>query len=202
MRRLLLDFGGVVIKTPFEMVHRIGSPPWFGPFDPKRDELWAQMQNGLITERQYWHTRAKGQWGDAEDPLMAMFDQLFAPPPDDVVRPEVLALIADYPAAVLTNDLGRFHPPEWLDAMGLAGVFEPLIDLSDTTTLKPHPRSYARALEVLGEAAEGALHADSIVFVDDQPGNIAGAEASGIPSIWFDVTDPAGSVERVRTALA
>ena len=35
MRRLLLDFGGVVIKTPFENRHRVGSPNWFGPFDPE-----------------------------------------------------------------------------------------------------------------------------------------------------------------------
>jgi putative hydrolase of the HAD superfamily len=40
-----------------------------------------------------------------------------------------------------------------------------------------------------------------MVFLDDQSANIRGAEALGIPSVWFDVVDPARSFAEVRKLL-
>jgi len=40
-----------------------------------------------------------------------------------------------------------------------------------------------------------------IVFVDDDPANVAGAVAAGMAGVHFDVTDPAGSFTRVRHRL-
>ncbi len=196
MRRLLLDFGGVVIRTPFEMLHRVGHPEWTGPFDPSSDDLWRHMQAGRISEREYWHRRAEEVFPQTEDPVSTMMKVLFAPPADDVVRPETRMLIeeTDRPA-VLTNDLARFHPTEWLEEMGLAKSFDPLIDLSFAHRLKPHDQAYQHASDRLG------VPADQIVFADDQPANVEGAIAFGMRAVWFDVTDPGGSVNRIRSAL-
>jgi putative hydrolase of the HAD superfamily len=196
MRRLLLDFGGVVIRTPFELQTRVGAPGWGGPFSPDSDPLWRESQTGVITEREYWHIRAEEAFGDADDPVRKLMGTIFAPPPDDVVRPEVASLIAEVERpAVLTNDLARFHDKEWLVDMGLDGTFDPLIDLSYIGYLKPERRAFTHALSELGEDA------GDVVFVDDQPANVAGAEAQGLIAVWFDVTDPAGSVSRVRELL-
>lgn len=197
MRRLLLDFGGVVIRTPFEMLHRVGSPEWRGPFEPERDSLWCDMQAGVISERDYWDRRAWEVAPDHDDPVWGMMNILFAPPSLEVVRPEVLELLTEVDRpAVLTNDLARFHGPEWLASMGLVDTFDPLIDLSFMGVLKPDPAAYAHACAVLDAAPE------DILFVDDQPRNIGGAEAFGLRVAWFDVTDPAGSVLRLREELA
>ncbi len=197
MRRLLLDFGGVVIRTPFEMLHRVGHPEWTGPFDPSADRLWLDMQAGDLTEREYWHRRADEVLPNASDPVSAMMNVLFAPPADDVVRQEVLVLLGEVDRpAVLTNDLARFHPTEWLEEMGLAKTFDPLIDLSFSGRLKPHPSAYAHAMERLG------VPADQVVFADDQPQNVEGASTFGMRAVWFDVTDPEGSVSRIRAELA
>ena len=40
-----------------------------------------------------------------------------------------------------------------------------------------------------------------MVFLDDQATNIRGAEALGIPSVLFDVTDPETSYAEVRKLL-
>jgi putative hydrolase of the HAD superfamily len=40
-----------------------------------------------------------------------------------------------------------------------------------------------------------------MVFLDDQRTNIRGAEALGIPSVWFDVADPGTSYAEVRKLL-
>lgn len=196
MRRLLVDFGGVVIKTPFELQNRVGSPGWGGPFDPDSDPMWRDSQAGVMSEREYWHSRAAEVFPDIDDPVRNLMATIFAPPPDEVVRPEVASLVAqvDRPA-VLTNDLARFHDKQWLVDMGLDGVFDPLIDLSYVGYLKPERRAFSHALAELGEEA------GNVVFVDDQPANVEGARASGLIGVWFDVTDPAGSVARAREAL-
>lgn len=196
MRRLLLDFGGVVIRTPFEMLHRVGSPQWSGPFDHDADPLWRRMQEGTISERDYWHTRATELCPDSEDPSREMMTRLFAPPRGEVVRSETRLLVAEVgDVAVLTNDLAAFHDEDWLVSMGLDGLFDPIIDLSYVGYLKPRPEAFAHALKELGSAPE------SILFVDDQPHNVAGAQVFGLAAVWFDVTDPAGSVTRIRAAL-
>jgi putative hydrolase of the HAD superfamily len=196
MRRLLVDFGGVVIRTPFEMLHRVGSPAWFGPFDPAADPMWESLQRGEVTERAYWDARAREVFPGSPDPVRDLMGVLFAPPASEVRRPEVTALLAgvDRPA-VLTNDLGRFHGPEWLEEMEAHNLFDPLIDLSHTGLLKPAAEAYLRALELLDELPS------RVVFVDDQPYNVAGALEMGLVGVWFDVTDPSGSVGRVQAAL-
>lgn len=196
MRRLLLDFGGVVIKTPFELQERVDTPGWGGPFDPQSDPLWRDFQTGTISEREYWHTRAAEVFPGSDDPVRKLMATVFAPPPDQVVRPEVAVLIAEAERpAVLTNDLARFHDKQWLVDMGLEGVFDPLIDLSYLGYRKPHRRAFRHALSELEEEVA------NVVFVDDQPANVAGAQACGLSAIWFDVTDPSGSVARAREAL-
>ncbi|HSJ44967.1 MAG TPA: hypothetical protein VK923_09830 [Euzebyales bacterium] len=37
-----------------------------------------------------------------------------------------------------------------------------------------------------------------IVLVDDRAANVAGARGSGLAAVWFDPTDVAGSIDRVR----
>lgn len=196
MRRLLLDFGGVVIKTPFELLDTVGSPPWHGPFAPASDTLWQALAAGTITERRYWDLRA-AELFDAPDPVARLMDVLFDRPPGDLVRPEVAALLdAVERPALLTNDLTRFHSPAWVERMTVVlNRFDPLIDLSHGPSLKPHPAAFALAVERL------ACPAGEVVFVDDQPSNVAGARAAGLESLHFDVTDPAGSVGRIREAL-
>jgi len=198
MRRLVLDFGGVVIRTPFEMLHRVGHPEWTGPFDPDGDEMWGRMQAGDITERDYWDHRAREVFPAAGDPVWSLMQALFAPPADEVIRPETMLLVEQLERpAVLTNDLSRFHGEDWLQQMGLAKTFDPLIDLSYAGRLKPHPDAYAHAMDRLGVSDPSR-----VVFADDQLGNVDGAAAYGMCSVWFDVTDPAASVERIRSALA
>ncbi|MGQ0848393.1 MAG: HAD-IA family hydrolase [Actinomycetota bacterium] len=193
--RLLLDLGGVVIRTPFEMLSWIGSPPWHGPFDPDADPLWQKMQRLQITERDYWEKRAREVF-EGDDPVKELFRVVLDHAEEEVVRPEMIGLLAkvDRPAS-LTNDMARFHSPEWVARMTILSRFEPLIDLSHKPFLKPDPKAFEFALATLGHRAEDVL------FVDDQPNNLVGASAVGMRTVWFDVTDVAGSIERIEVAL-
>lgn len=193
---VLFDFGGVVIKTPFEL----GDHEWRGPFGPATDELWDLSQSGEITERDYWHRRATELHPDSSDPTFSFMRTLYDQPEDRIVRPEIVALMdelerGEVRVAALTNDLAKFHPPEWRQRMTVIQRFDPLIDLSHAGILKPQPEAFERAVEELG------VPAGAVVFLDDQLPNVEGARAAGLSAVWFDPTHVEESLDRLRGAL-
>jgi putative hydrolase of the HAD superfamily len=207
---LLLDVGAVLVRTPFEL-HRVaearyglapGSLGWMGPHDPSSDPLWRRMQAGQLSELDYWHRRAEeterlaGRQGGLKD-YMAM---CFGGPQSEFVRPEAEALVADARAAglrigVLTNETELMQGRAWIERVDLFRSVDALVDASVTGIMKPDPAAYGLALDALG------LPADRVLFVDDQPKNVAGAEAIGIPAVRFDPTDVSGSFAAVRRRL-
>jgi putative hydrolase of the HAD superfamily len=210
MKALVLDFGGPVLRTPFELLRggerraglAAGTLHWTGPFDPDADPDWRRMQRGDITERDYWQARSEefsALTGGAAT-FRGLMDTLFAGPEDELVRPEAVMAIAEarragLATAVLTNDMRAFHGDEWVSRMSVLRSFDVVVDGSVEHVLKPDPRIYRLAVDRLGVAAEDCL------FVDDQPGNVAGAEAVGMTAVWFDVTRPTDSFTVVRTIL-
>ncbi len=207
---LLLDFGHVILRTPFEL-HPIverryglapGSLRWMGPFDPRTDPLWCYLQDGRVTERDYWRLRAEeterlaGRHGG----LAEYMHTCFSGTEDEMIRPEITGLVSDAAAAglatgILTNELELFHGREWMARVEVLGQVDAIVDASVTGVLKPDPGAYRLALDALD------LEAGQVLFVDDQPVNVAGAESAGVAAVRFDVTDVPGSVALIRAAL-
>ena len=207
---LVLDFGGPVLLSPFELVPA-------GPADTARrllyrrgplataerpDPAWAELQAGRITERAYWDGRA-ADWhrrgGRAPD-VRALIAELYEPARPELVREQARALVRDaraagLPVAILTNDLAAFHTPDWIGRTTILEQVDVIVDGSVEGHLKPAPRLYELLSERLGAAFA------EMVFLDDQPANVRGAEALGIPSVWLDVTDPDPAYTAVRKLL-
>ena len=195
---VLFDFGGVVIRTPFELL----DTEWRGPFDPSTDPLWQQaVVTKEITERDYWHQRASEFHPDAEDPTQAFIASVYDAEESVIVRPEVVALLDDLEeqglrVAGLTNDMAAFHPVEWTERMTVLKRFDPMIDLSYAGFLKPAAEAFDHALAELGASAE------EVLFFDDQPQNVQGANAYGITAVRCDPTDVDGSIRQLQSHLA
>jgi putative hydrolase of the HAD superfamily len=207
---VLLDVGGVLLPTPWERLEEFeaanGWPPrtlpWRGPLDPATDPLWRSVRAGELSSRAYFDRRAAeisallGQRRSWPEVTRAMFDT----PAGLAVRPEAPALIADARAAglrtgLLTSKLVAFLSREVVARSELLSSFDVLLDESETGVAKPDPRAYEQAASAMG------LDPAGIVFVDDDPANVAGADAAGMAGVHFDVTDPAGSFTRVRHQL-
>jgi putative hydrolase of the HAD superfamily len=210
IRAVVLDFGGPVLRTPFELLRagelRAGLPAgaldWSGPFDPDADDDWRLMQTGGITEREYWQRKADtfSVLTGREATFQALMDVLFDADEDVLVRPEAAAFVADartagIAVALCTNDMQAFHGADWVARMRILRGLDALVDGSVEHVLKPDPRIYHLVLDRLGLPAEQCL------FVDDQPGNIEGAETVGMQAEWFDVTAPDRSWLAVRGRL-
>jgi putative hydrolase of the HAD superfamily len=97
--------------------------------------------------------------------------------PHDAVIERARELRADgYRTAVLTNN-AREVGDNWRAIVPVDELFDVVVDSSMVGMRKPNPAIYAHTAEVLGVAAERC------VFLDDAPGNIAGAEAAGMRAI-------------------
>lgn len=207
---LLLDFGGVCLLNPVELHHKAievlelspGALPWLGPVDPSTDSLWRDMIAGELTEREYWAIRAAevgnaaGKTFDTRD-YMTM---LYEPATDGLIRPEATAvsqqaLAAGFGVSVLTNDMRAFHGREWEHNIDFLSMVDHIVDCSDTDILKPDPRAFSRAEEMIG------VSADRMLFIDDQPRNVQGALDYGLDAMWFDIANAATSWTEVGERL-
>mgnify|MGYP001201329202 CR=1 FL=1 len=101
----MLDFGGVISRTVFEMQPEneaalglpAGSLSWRGPFEPAGDPLWRQMQDGIISERDYWFTRARetGELvGETWTSVPQFLQRIRGDNPQSAIRPEAIAAVA------------------------------------------------------------------------------------------------------------
>ncbi len=209
-RGLLLDVGVVLFRSAWEMIEEFevwagvpaGTIPWRGPLDPVGDPLWQRHLAGEITEHDYWFAFAVACETAGVDPfpydhvMRAVFQAGYT----DIVRPEARDLVArcreaGLPVGLLTNELVALHGEEWVSAFHYFEHFDPIVDAERLGTRKPAPEPYLAALGGLGMTAE------EVVFVDDNPLYVEGAERLGITAVWLDVTDPTAPFERAGELL-
>lgn len=211
MKALILDFGGVITRTLFE-THDItetalglapGSLTWRGPFDPDSDPLWRDMQEGIISERDYWLVRARevgSQVGETWDRMETLVTRARGADPAASIRPEAIIAIEAAKAggcrlAILSNELDLFYGRELRQRVDVLRHFDCIVDATYTGILKPDPRAYALCVEQLGVSPAAC------VFVDDQQRNIDGALRTGMRAVHFDIGQPAQSYRRALALL-
>lgn len=210
MKGLLLDFGGVISITLFER-HALseqalglpaGTLTWRGPFDPATDQLWADMIDDKITERDYWARRAAevGRLLDEEWDMLTLIRRSRGPDANRHVRAEARRTIRRAKAAgrrvgILSNELELFYGRDTMDRLEILKEIDSIVDATHTHVLKPDPRAYELGCEALG------LSPEQIVFVDDQPRNVEGARRAGLDALQFDVTKPACSFAEAERRL-
>ena len=205
----MFDFGGVISKTLFETHAQTesalglapGTLTWRGPFAPESDPLWRQMQSDAISEREYWLIRSRevgALLGEHWSDMQTLVRRARGAEPDRIVRPQVVQLVNQAKEkgirlCVLSNELDLFYGSELRQRLSLLKDFELIVDATYTGILKPDPRAYQACLDGLN------LEARECLMIDDQQRNVEGALALGISAVAFDVMNPLGSCERVRS---
>ena len=199
-KALVLDFGGVISRTLFE-THDLseaalglapGSLTWRGPFDPASDPLWREMQDGLISERDYWTTRTRqvGEMlGESWSQMETFVQRARGDDVQNIIRPEAVDAIAKAQAAgcrlaILSNELDLFYGQGFRERLPLLQKFDAIVDASHTGILKPDFRAYQMCAQQLG------IELKDCVFVDDQMRNIQGGLEAGMQCVHLDVRAP------------
>ncbi len=162
------------------------------------------MQVGEMTEQEYWLLRTAetgrligAEWSEVKQLLQATRGA----DPMGIIRPEALAAIDQaasrgHKLGILSNELDLFYGPEFRGGLRFLDGFDSIIDATYTGVLKPDPAAYRGACDAL------QVPPSACVFVDDQPRNIAGADAVGMATVHFDVRDPTQSYQKALGCLA
>ena len=188
IRGVLFDWGGVFTRGTFDgrvvrnLARRYGLPEervaeaYFG--------LVERLELGEWSLSRFWEELSRRL--DVSDDYPA-FERLFlgsvAP------RPEVYQLLAALPDELVVGLLSNNYPviSSYLRAEGSFDRFDAAVFSNEEGVKKPDPRAFELALERMGLAPE------EVLFVDDNPDNIAAAERLGFKTHLF--TEPQGLVE-------
>ncbi len=130
------------------------------------------------------HAGANGDLTDQVRSLRAAHDRknLWRRVPNGL--PDALAEIRakGWALGIVSNSEGRLL--DILGEVGVADLFDVVIDSGIVGVAKPDPRIFQLALEALGSSAERAIYAGDVPEVD-----VAGAQAAGMRAVLIDSLD-------------
>lgn len=196
------DMGGIIYRYFTELMVEVGRREgWplgeipLGPTGEVADPEYERLLSGEIDEPDYLRI-LKGNL----QALGIEFDPVTDLEWRSRLRPETMTLIAEladrgHRQAILTNDASRWLGPGWWETWEHAAAFEVMVDVATLQARKPAPQPYLAVIEALD------VEAGECLFIDDLPVNVRGAEAVGMQGFLFSVTDPRGSVTRLRKRL-
>ena len=199
---LLLDIGDVITELrwlsldQFEVVSG-RTVRGRGPLDPPGDPQWRRYLAGEITMGQYWQAVAE----EAGYPdWRLLFGDILHAVPEGYADPAAVALMADARAAgrrvgVLTNDGVAINGREFFEQRPEFAYLDAFVDAKEFGEGKPAPESYLRAARELG------VEPGRIVFLDDTPECVLGAEAVGMTGVLVDALARGPAFDRARELL-
>lgn len=196
---LVWDMGGIMYRYFTEVLLDVGAAQgWplealaLGPTGRRPDPDYRRLLEGEIDEPEYLRVVVARlrEHGIGFDPVR---DIAWAENRRDAAWSAIAEIhAAGHRQAVLTNDASRWLGAGWREAWEPARWFDAMVDVVDVGVRKPAPEPYLAAAASLGVPPGKCL------FIDDLPVNCRGAEAVGMAGMWFDVTDPEGSLGRLR----
>jgi putative hydrolase of the HAD superfamily len=182
---LLLDVGGVLSPSPSPLAiaaveARLAMPP--GTLSPLLydGEPWTTLSTGGITEDEYWRILAERLDCDPRE-LQTIVRPVWGPEGGGGIDAAVVELARAagryVRLAILSN--ATLHLEAFLEAYGIAKMFDPILNSARIGLRKPDPRCFQYALEVLGVSAHAVL------FVDDKVRNTDVASVLGIACLEY-----------------
>ncbi len=194
---VVFDLSGVVISSAFDAIADLVTGAasrdealalLLGPYGEDTDHVWHRVERGEvpITDWIAWigqETAAAGITIDWEA-FGSMMGRLTV---HDVIVDRVRSLRDEgYRTALCTNNV-REGSQAWRELVPVDDLFDAVVDSSAVGMRKPDARIYRHTLELIGVDDPGRA-----VFLDDHPGNVAGAERAGLVGLL--VADPAEAV--------
>jgi len=185
---VVFDFGGVFTASPFDAVATMsgvaGVEPdtalryVFGSYERDTDHPWHRAERGEMTLEEarleiMSETRAAGHELDVFDLLSSMGGSGIR---EDMVDRVRVLRTDGVRTAMITNNVIEFRD-YWRTMIPLDDLFEVVVDSSEVGMRKPDRRIYELTLDRLGSEPARSI------FLDDHPGNIAGAEACGLRGV-------------------
>lgn len=202
---VVFDLSGVVIASAFDAIADTVTGAasrdevlalLLGPYGEDTDHIWHQVERGEapIAEWVAWVGEQADDAGITVDwgAFASMMGRLTV---HEVVVDRIRSLRAEgYRTALCTNNV-REGSDAWRERVPVDDLFDAVVDSSAVGMRKPDTRIYLHTLDLLG--IDDPARA---VFLDDHPGNVAGAERAGLAALL--VGDPAEAIIALDRLLA
>lgn len=190
IRAVLFDFAGVITSSPWGAMTAAGGGNLellIGSYEDDGDHPWHRVERGEIPIADW--AVAVTEMGKAQGievdfaPLQSMLGEMTI---NEQIVARVRSLRSEgYRVGLITNNV-REGSGTWRAMLPIDELFEVVVDSSEVGMRKPNPAIFLHALDLLG----GIAPAES-VFLDDSPGNVAGARRAGLHAIHVDDPDQA-----------
>lgn len=196
---VLFDFAGVLTSSPWTAMTAAGGGDLellIGSYEEDGDHPWHQVERGeiAITDWAAAVTQLGLEAGVEVDfaPLRSMLGEMTIH--EDVVERARQLRAEGYRVGLITNNV-REASATWRALVPVDELFEVVVDSSEVGMRKPNPAIFRHALALLGDVAP-----EQAVFLDDSPGNVAGARQAGLHAIH--VVTPAQALAELDELLA
>jgi len=192
MKAVLFDLHGVLTSSPWDTLASVGTADgtsagdvlavMLGDYASDTDHPWHRLERGEIGIGEYLpEVNALAVAASVEldfTQLRGFNDRIVVQ--DRMVDAVRSARRRGLLTAVVTNNV-KEASAGWRQLLPVDELFDAVVDSSEVGVRKPNPAIFAIALDRLG----GVDPADA-VFLDDAPGNVAGARAAGLHAILVD----------------
>jgi putative hydrolase of the HAD superfamily len=185
IKNVVFDIGNVlvrwdsrgIVEAAFGVTGEVAHARWHALF--VEADIWRALNRGEHTEagaKQAFVEAGHLTEGEADTLWEALYDslQLIEDTPPLMARLKA----AGYRLFALTDNV-REIVAHLSDKHDWWSLFEGVTNSAELGCLKPDPRMYAHVLETNG------LIAEETVFLDDMPGNVAGAREAGMHAFVF-----------------
>ncbi|MGV3759225.1 MAG: HAD family hydrolase [Actinomycetota bacterium] len=197
VRAVLFDFAGVLTSSPWGAMTAAGGGDLellIGAYDEDGDHPWHRVERGELSIAEWAAEVAEeaARRGGTVD--FSVLQQLLG---EMTVHQQVVDRIRQlraegYRTALVTNNV-REASGTWRGLIPLDELFDVVVDSCEVGMRKPNPAIFQHALDLLGSSPAEA------VFLDDHPGNVAGAKVAGLAGIH--VVDPDEALEELDRLL-
>lgn len=201
---VIFDFGGVLVTSPFTAMRQWAESNghdadtvmeiFLGPYHDDGDHPFHRAERGELSAAEFRPMIQQLADDRAIDISTARGLGSMVPIPSMVERARKLRSDG-YRTALLSNTIREFASL-WRTLVPIDELFEVIIESAAVGMRKPNPTIYRLALDRLGSPAP-----ETVVFLDDHPGNIAGAAAVGLQTILVG-DDPAPALAELDRLLA
>jgi putative hydrolase of the HAD superfamily len=203
---VLFDLHGVMTSSPWAALASVGEGT-----GASQDEVLAVMLGDYSVDSDHpWHRLERGEIAMAEYGLAVTslasaaglsldFGRLRGFNDSVVVHASMVERARSLRAsgvltALVTNNV-REMASGWRSLLPADELFDVVVDSSSVGVRKPNPAIFSLTLSRLGGVSPSAA-----VFLDDAPGNIAGARVAGLHTVL--VTDPVVALAALDALLA
>ncbi len=182
IRAILWDLGGVLFRTEDRQPRREAAARLGLTFEQLEDlvfnsEIGTRAQLGQATPAEVWEAIRQAYHLSPEELTRLQADFFAGDRLDHELVEYIRSLRPRYKIGVISNAWNNLD--DLLAREGLAPLFDHVVASAAVGLMKPDPRIYILSLQGL------AVEAAQAVFIDDNPSNVAGAQAVGMHAIRF-----------------